>query len=101
MGINPPEPVEGGWVFLTNRQAKWLWRVRPIAPAQEFPDPFLELCHWADQYAYAEITAEYLGQYFDTRTIDGNLIFYLDAVKQESATNKADRKKTRERRNKK
>ncbi len=77
MGTNPPEPVEGGWVFLTNRQAKWLWRVRPIAPAQEFSDPLPELCHWADQYAYAEITAEYLDQYFDTRNIDADLMMYL------------------------
>jgi len=101
MGTNPPEPVEGGWVFLTNRQAKWLWRVYPIVPAQEFRDPFLELCQWADQYAYAEIIAEYLGQYFDTRCIDADLIFHLDAVKQESAANEADRKEKRERRNKK
>jgi len=90
--IERREPVEGGWVFLTNRQAKWLWRVRPIVPAQEFPDPFLELCHWADQYAHAEITAEYLDQYFDTRTIDADLMMYLDTAKQESATNEADRK---------
>jgi hypothetical protein len=92
IGTKPLEPVEGGWVFLTNRQAKWLWRVRPIVPAQESPDPFLELCHWADQYAHAEITAEYLDQYFDTRTIDADLMMYLDVAKQESATNEADRK---------
>ncbi len=90
--IERRELVEGGWVFLTNRQAKWLWRVRPIVPAQEFPDPFHELCHWADQYAHAEITAEYLDQYFDTRTIDADLMMYVDAVKQESVTNEADRK---------
>jgi len=86
------EPQEGGWVFLTNRQAKWLWRVRLIVPAQEFPDPFHELCRWADQYAHAEITAEYLDQYFDTRTIDADLMVHLDVVKQESAKNEADRK---------
>ena len=91
-GTKPLEPVEGGWVFLTNRQAKWLWRVRSIVPAQEFPDPFHELCHWADQYAHAEITAEYLDQYFDTRTIDADLMMYRDVVKQESTTNEAGRK---------
>ena len=85
MGTEPLEPVKGGYVFLTNRQAKWLWRVRPITPAQEFHDPFHELCHWADQYAYAEITAEYLGQYFDTRTIDADLMMYL--VKQSEKKN--------------
>ena len=100
IGTKPPEPVEGGWVFLTNRQAKWLWRVRSIVPAQEFRDPFHELCHWADQYAHAEITAEYLDQYFDTRTIDADLMMYRDAVKQKSDTNEADRKQKRERRNK-
>jgi len=92
IGTKPLKPVEGGWVFLTNRQAKWLWRLRSIVPAQEFPDPFHELCHWADQYAHAEITAEYLDQYFDTRTIDADLMMYRDVVKQESATNEADRK---------
>ena len=88
-------------MFLTNRQAKWLWRIRPIVPAQEFTDPFYELCRWADQYAYAEIIAEYLGQYFDTRNIDADLMMYLDAVKLASAANGSDRKGKRERRNKK
>jgi len=90
--IERREPVEGGWVFLTNRQAKWLWRVRLIGPALDSADPFCDLCHWADQYAHAEITAEYLDQYFDTRTIDADLMMYLDIAKQESAKNKADRK---------
>ncbi len=76
--IERREPVEGGWVFLTNRQAKWLWRVRLIGPTLDSDDPFCDLCHWADQYAHAEITAEYLDQYFDTRTIDADLMFYLD-----------------------
>ena len=92
MGTKPLEPVAGGWVFLTNRQAKWLWRVRPIVPALDSTDPFRELCHWADQYAHAEITAEYLDQYFDTRTIDADLMMYRDVAKQDSATNEADRK---------
>lgn len=39
-------------------------------------------------------------QYFDTRTIDADLMMYLDIVKQKSATNEADRKQKRERRNK-
>jgi len=90
--IERREPVEGGWVFLTNRQAKWLWRFRLIGPALDSADPFYDLCHWADQYAHAEITAEYLDQYFDTRTIDADLMMYLDIAKQESAKNKADRK---------
>ena len=98
--IERREPVEGGWVFLTNRQAKWLWRVRLIGPALDSADPFYDLCHWADQYAHAEITAEYLDQYFDTRTIDAGLMMYLDKAKQESAKNKADRKQKMERRNK-
>jgi hypothetical protein len=100
IGTKPLEPVKGGWVFLTNRQAKWFWRVRPIVPAQKFPDPFHELCHWADQYAHAEITAEYLDQYFDTRTIDADLMMYRDAAKQEFATNEADSKQKQKRRNK-
>lgn len=90
--IERREPVEGGWAFLTNRQAKWLWRVRLIGPALDSADPFCDLCHWADQYAHAEITAEYLDQYFDTRTIDADLMMYRDAAKQESAKNEAGRK---------
>jgi len=90
--IERRETVEGGWVFLTNRQAKWLWRVRLIGPALDSAEPFPDLCHWADQYAHAEITAEYLDQYFDTRTIDADLMMYLDIAKQESAKNKADKK---------
>ncbi len=92
MGTKPLEPVEGGWVFLTNRQAKWLWRVRLIGPALDSTDPFCDLCHWADQYAHAEITAEYLDQYFDTRTIDADLIMHLNIAKQEYAKNKGARK---------
>jgi len=101
MGTKPLELVRGGYVFLTNRQAKWLWRIRLIGPALDCADPFYDLCHWADQYAHAEITAEYLNQYFDTRTIDADLTMYLDIAKQESAKNEADRKQKRERRNKK
>ncbi len=74
------EPQEGGWVFLTNRQAKWLWRLRSVVPTKG-PDPFCELCRWADQYAYAEMIAEYLGQYLDTRRIDADLMIYLDVTK--------------------
>jgi hypothetical protein len=33
-----------------------------------------------------------LDQYFDTRTIDADLMMYLTIAKQESAKNKADRK---------
>jgi len=76
--IEQREPVKGGWVFLTNRQAKWLWRVRLIGPALDSADPFCNLCRWADQYAHAEITAEYLDQYFDTRCIDADLMMYLN-----------------------
>ncbi len=90
MGTEPLEPVKGGYVFLTNRQAKWLWRVRHIVPAQEFDDSFRELCHWADQYAHAEMIAEYLSQYFDTRTIDADLMMR----RQVSTENEGDRKQT-------
>ena len=92
MGTEPLESVKGGYVFLTNRQAKWLWRVSLIVPGQEFPDQFRKLCRWADQYAYAEMIAEYLDQDFDTRTIDADLMAHLDIPNQESAKNKADRK---------
>lgn len=90
--IERREPVEGGWVFLTNRQAKWLWRVRHVVPAEEVDDSFRWLCHWADQYAYAEIVAEYLDQYFDTRTIDADLMMH----RQLSTENEVNREQTTE-----
>jgi hypothetical protein len=85
MGTEPLEPIEGGWVFLTNRQAKWLWGIHDIVPAQEFPDPFQELCHWADQYAHAEMTAEYWGQRLDTRVIDADLFMYRQVSRKNQA----------------
>ncbi len=98
--IERREPVEGGWVFLTNRQAKWLWRVRLIGPALDSADPFCDLCHWADQYAHAEITAEYLDQYFDTRTIDADLMMYLDIASKNLLKVRRTENKKWERRNK-
>lgn len=92
MGTKPFEPVEGGYVFLTNRQAKWLWRIRHVMPAQELNNSFLKLCRWADQYAYAEIIADYLDQYFDTRTIDADLMVH----RQLSTENEVNREQTAE-----
>jgi hypothetical protein len=75
LGVGLPKPKTGGWVFLTNRQAKWLWRIHLILPVQQLPDQFKELCLLADLYAQEEITAEYWGRdIFDTRILDTDLM---------------------------
>jgi len=59
-------------MVLTNRQAKWLWRVHLFMPElKELPDWLSILCERADEYAHREMTAEYLGQDFDTSDLDG------------------------------
>lgn len=61
-------------VVLTNRQAKWLYRVHLFMPElDELPDWLHKLCERADEYAHREMTAEYLGQDFDTSDLDGGL----------------------------
>jgi len=75
LGVDLPKPKTGGWVFLTNRQAKWLWRIHLILPDQELPDQFKELCLLADLYAQEEITVEYWSRnLFDTRILDTDLM---------------------------
>ncbi len=75
LGVDLPKSKTGGWVFLTNRQAKWLWRIHLILPGLQSPDRFKELCLLADLYTQEEITAEYWGgDLFDTRILDTDLM---------------------------
>ena len=62
---------------ITNRQAKWLWRIHVILPDLDL----LELCERADEYAYKELVAEYLGEAFDTSDLDESLIKQLKLKK--------------------
>ncbi len=59
--------------ILTNRQAKWLWRLHLI-----FPDlkPF-DLVSHVDAYAHREMLADYLGWDFDTSNLDGGLVLTM------------------------
>lgn len=81
-------------VVLTNRQAKWLWRVHLVMPElEELPDWLLELCRRADEYAHREMTAEYLGQDFDTSDLDGSLRNLLRDIKRRGISAKKEKKK--------
>lgn len=62
--------------ILTNRQAKWLWRIHKFMPElEESPGCLLRICQRADEYAHREMTSEYLGQDFDTSDLDGSFMF--------------------------
>ena len=80
-------------VVLTNRQAKWLYRIHLVIPEWELPDWLPELCHRADEYAHREMTAEYLGQDFDTSDLDGSLRNLLRDIKRRGISAKKESKK--------
>lgn len=56
--------------ILTNRQAKWLWRLHLIFPGLNPVDLF----PLVDVYAHREMLADYLGWDFDTSDLDGSLV---------------------------
>lgn len=57
-------------LIITNRQAKWLWRMHLMVPDWTLPDWLPELCALADRYAQREMSADYLGWNFYTRDLD-------------------------------
>lgn len=69
-------PAKGGTI-LTNRQAKWLWRLHLIAPGLELAD----LYPHAEPYAHREILAKYLKEPFDTSDLDSSLMIILHDIK--------------------
>jgi len=75
---------------LTNRQAKWLWRIHLIIPEWGLPAWLPELCQRADEYTHREMTAEYLGQDFDTSDLDGSLRNLTRNIKHQGVSAKKD-----------
>ncbi len=59
----------------------------------ELPDWLPELCQRADEYAHREMTAEYLGQDFDTSDLDGSLRNLLRDIKRRGISAKKEKKK--------
>jgi len=81
LGFEVRQPKYQREIVLTYREAKWLWRIHLAMPVWELPDWLPELCQRADEYAHREMTAEYLGQDFDTSDLDGGLRNLLRDIK--------------------
>ncbi len=75
--VRPDTPRAPEGTVITNRQAKWLWRIHVILPKLGV----VKLCERADEYAYGELVAEYLGEAFDTSNLDESLIIALKSRK--------------------
>ena len=73
ISVRPGTPRAPEGTVITNRQARWLWRIHIILPTLDLD----ELCRRADEYAYRELVAEYLGEAFDTSDLDESLINQL------------------------
>lgn len=58
------------WVIMTNRRAKWLWRMHQFLPSLTIPNDLLLLSLVADTYAVLEFISEYQGHEFDTSVLD-------------------------------
>ena len=71
--------------ILTNRQAKWLWRLHLIFPELKPVDLFSRV----DAYVHRELLTDYLGWDFDTSDLDRGLMTLLYHIKhQETPTEK-------------
>jgi hypothetical protein len=67
--VRPLAPRAPLGTVLTNRQAKWLWRLRLIFPKVKLFD----LLPHVDAYAQRELLADYLNRDFDTSDLDSSL----------------------------
>lgn len=73
-----PEDARLLRVLLTNRQAKWLWRLHLILP-NEKP---VNLLRHADAYVQRELLRDYLGWEFDTSDLENSLMNILRSQQQ-------------------
>lgn len=69
VSVKPLAPRAPVGTILTNRQAKWLWRLHLMFPGLKPTDLFVH----ADAYAQQELLADYLGWDFDTSNLDEGL----------------------------
>lgn len=67
--------------IMTNRQARWLWRIHLVLPEWSIPNWLPELCERADEYAHREMISDYLGYSFDTIDLDASLRNILRSIK--------------------
>ncbi|MBA7608607.1 hypothetical protein ES703_15786 [subsurface metagenome] len=70
--IQPEEEISQR-ELLTNRQAKWLWRLHLIFPRLKAVD----LVTYVDAYVQRELERDYLGWKFDTYDLDNALLIKL------------------------
>lgn len=69
---------------MTNREAKWLWRVHLALPTVE-----LRNILWrTDMYAHREMTSDFLKREFDTSDLDGGLKNLLRNIRERSESSK-------------
>ena len=88
ISVKPLAPRASLGTVLTNRQAKWLWRIHLILPSWTLPKRLPELCQRADEYAHLELLADYLPENFDTSNLDGGLIVQLRDIKDRETSGK-------------
>ena len=108
ISVKPLAKMAPPGTILTNRQAKWLWRIHLIVPTwpllMEKPRWIYNLCLVADRFAQAEMLSDYLGEPFDTSSsgFDGSLICLLRDIKDQEASAKKEvvHKERRQRRKK-
>ena len=74
-----PEVVKG--TILTNRQAKWLWRIHLIMPGLDVADLYSHV----EPYAHREILAYYLREPFDSADLDSALMNILRDIKRQGS----------------
>lgn len=67
--VKPLAPRAAPGTLLTNRQAKWLWRLHCIFPGSKLFD----LLPHVDVYVQRELLADYLERDFDTSDLDSSL----------------------------
>lgn len=81
ISVKPMAPRAPIGTVLTNRQAKWLWRIHCILPTWCLPEWLGDLCKRADEYAHLEMLADYLNEDFDTSDFDVSLMYVLRDIK--------------------
>ena len=76
ISVKPLAPRAPLGTVLTNRQAKWLWRLHCIFPKLKL----FNLLPLVDAYAQRELLADYLNRDFDTSDLDSslrNIMYYI------------------------
>lgn len=85
VSIMPLAPRAPPGTVLTNRQAKWLWRIHLMLPLRSVPGwDLLNLCERVDEYTQRELLSDYLNEDFDSSDLDSSLTNVL------RSTNKTD-----------